>query len=88
MEFSLTGQLYQTETEVETGSDAEDDVSRQEGGERRRKVLGFIIPGLLFHFFWWAYMIRNNTWSVFNDKYFMSIVMIFGSAIAGKQSNT
>lgn len=49
----------------------------------RRKALAFMIPAIIFHFGWWAVMIKNDYWHLFPDKYVMSITMIFGSMIAG-----
>ena len=48
-----------------------------------RRILGFCVPAILFHLFWWAYFIKYNTWYLFPDKYEMTITMIFGSLIAG-----
>ena len=49
-----------------------------------RRVLGLVLPGVVFHFFWWAYMIKHDLFHVYVDKYFMALTMIFGSLIAGE----
>ena len=49
----------------------------------QRKVLAFVLPALVFHFAWWAIIIKNDYWYLFPERYEMSITMIFGSLIAG-----
>ncbi|XP_057309888.1 uncharacterized protein LOC130647906 [Hydractinia symbiolongicarpus] len=51
-----------------------------------RRVIGMVIPALVFHLLWWAYFIKFNTWYLFKEHYEISIMMIFGSMIAGMTS--
>lgn len=48
-----------------------------------RRIVGMVIPALVFHQLWWAYFIKFNTWYLFEEHYVISIMMIFGSMIAG-----
>lgn len=51
-----------------------------------RRLLGFLLPALFFHAFWWAFMIYHNTWHLFRDKYQLTITMVFASLLAGMTS--
>ena len=50
---------------------------------RYRLPISMVLPGVLAHFVWWCVMIKYDLWCLFVDKYSMSIVMVFGSLIAG-----
>ena len=64
--------------------------------KKRRKVIGTIIPIVFVQVAWWAYMLGNTNLlgTIFLEKvgdyglprYIMSIVMVFGSMIAGATS--
>lgn len=54
-----------------------------------RRLKGVLMPALFFHAIWWSYMIKHDLFrneNLFEDKYYMSITMIFGSMIAGATS--
>ncbi|XP_013410247.1 uncharacterized protein LOC106173617 [Lingula anatina] len=51
-----------------------------------RRIIGILIPSSLFLFIWLTIMAKRNLWHLFNEKYFMSITMVFGSLIAGMTS--
>ncbi|XP_057309740.1 uncharacterized protein LOC130647788 [Hydractinia symbiolongicarpus] len=51
-----------------------------------RRIIGMVIPAFVFHLLWWAYFIKFNTWYLFEEHYGISIMMIFGSMIAGMTS--
>ncbi|ELT97033.1 hypothetical protein CAPTEDRAFT_215676 [Capitella teleta] len=53
---------------------------------RNRRLTAFVLPALLFHICWWAVMIKRDLWFYFEDNFFISITMIFGSMIAGMTS--
>merc|ERR1719183_1940160 len=41
------------------------------------------MPAIFFHVCWWSYMIKHDLFHLFEEKYYMTITMIFGSMIAG-----
>jgi hypothetical protein len=51
-----------------------------------RKQVGMAIPFFIIHIFWWTYMISTQSFYLFETRYFISIVMIFGSMVAGATS--
>ena len=51
---------------------------------KHRRLLGLVIPAVFFHFCWWGIAIKHDLWHIFQDKYYMSITMVFGSMIAGE----
>jgi uncharacterized membrane protein YfcA len=51
-----------------------------------RPLKGVLIPASFLHLVWWAYMIKFDLFYVFEEKYYLSYVMIFGSLIAGATS--
>ena len=82
----IAGQLQANQVESleeKTHSDVTSD-SVKKTTSRQRKILAFIVPGLVCHFGWWALMIKMNLWHFFVDKYYMTLTMIIGSMIAGK----
>ncbi|CAH3153650.1 unnamed protein product [Pocillopora meandrina] len=53
---------------------------------KHRRLVGVAIPFIFFQVIWWSCAIKYNFWSLFPDRYFMSITMVFGSMIAGMTS--
>lgn len=51
-----------------------------------RRLKGVLMPAFFFHLIWWSYMIKHDLFHLFEDKYYMTITMIFGSMIAGATS--
>lgn len=51
-----------------------------------RRLKGVLAPAIFFHLIWWSYMIEHNKFHLFEEKYYMTITMIFGSMIAGATS--
>jgi len=51
-----------------------------------RRLKGVLMPAIFFHVCWWSYMIKHELFHLFEDKYYMTITMIFGSMIAGATS--
>jgi len=51
-----------------------------------RRLKGVLMPAIFFHLIWWSYMIKHDHFHLFEDKYYMTITMIFGSMIAGATS--
>jgi len=51
-----------------------------------RRAKGILAPAIFFHLLWWSYMIKHNHFSLFEDKWYMTVTMIFGSMIAGATS--
>ena len=52
---------------------------------KHRRLVGVAIPFTFFQVIWWSCAVKYNFWSLFPDRFFMSITMIFGSMIAGKK---
>jgi len=60
---------------------------------RHRKIIGMLLPALVFHIFWWTYAAQNDTFKLFtedggmgNPRWYVSLTMAFGSMIAGATS--
>ena len=53
---------------------------------QHRRLLGVAIPFVFYQVLWWSCAIKYNFFSLFADRYFISITMIFGSMIAGKEN--
>ncbi|KAJ7353839.1 hypothetical protein OS493_032114 [Desmophyllum pertusum] len=53
---------------------------------KHRRLVGVAIPFIFFQVIWWSCAIKYNFWSLFPDRFFISITMIFGSMIAGMTS--
>eukprot|EP00240_Pyramimonas_obovata_P004990 CAMPEP_0118931978 /NCGR_PEP_ID=MMETSP1169-20130426/8874_1 /TAXON_ID=36882 /ORGANISM="Pyramimonas obovata, Strain CCMP722" /LENGTH=404 /DNA_ID=CAMNT_0006874561 /DNA_START=81 /DNA_END=1295 /DNA_ORIENTATION=+ len=51
-----------------------------------RRLKGVVMPAIFFHLCWWSYMIKHDLFHLFEDKYYMTITMVFGSMIAGATS--
>jgi len=52
---------------------------------KHRRLVGVAIPFFFFQVIWWSSAINYDFWSLFPERYFISITMIFGSMIAGKK---
>ncbi len=50
-----------------------------------RRHFGVLIPFLFFQFCWWCLAVKNDFFSLFPDRYILSITMIFGATVAGKK---
>ena len=70
----------------------EEDVQAMTKGQRflhnHRRAIGFIIPVCIWQFFWWAMFFDRGFWQeqYFPTKYPLSVTMIAGGTIAGKQT--
>ncbi|KAJ7335984.1 hypothetical protein OS493_013350 [Desmophyllum pertusum] len=53
---------------------------------KHRRVLGVAIPCISLQLIWLSCAIKYDFWSLFPDRYYISITMIFGSIIAGMTS--
>jgi hypothetical protein len=51
-----------------------------------RKTLPVLLPNLVVQTVWIVVMSQHNLWEKFRDNYFISIMMIFGSFVAGATS--
>ena len=51
---------------------------------KHRRLVGVAIPFIFYQVLWWSCAIEYSFWNLFPDRYFISITMIFGSMIAGK----
>lgn len=61
-------------------------LSRERFLEKYRRLIAVLIPFLIVQFAWWAYAIRHSVWSKFEERYAMTVTMIFGSIVAGMTS--
>ena len=53
-----------------------------------RRIIGVFIPFAFFQFCWWCLAVKHDFFSLFPDRYVLSITMIFGATIAGKFDGT
>lgn len=53
---------------------------------KHRRLVGVAIPFIFYQVIWWSSAINYDFWSLFPERYFISITMIFGSMIAGMTS--
>ena len=53
-------------------------------GPKARKLVGFLLPALIFQFGYWSLVLYRDLTYVFIEKYPMSITMIVGSLMAGE----
>ena len=53
---------------------------------QHRRLLGVAIPFVFYQVLWWSCAIKYDFFSLFGERYFISITMIFGSMIAGKDN--
>lgn len=51
---------------------------------KHRRLVAIAIPITFCHFLWWGIAINYNLFYLFKTKYYLSLVMIIGSIIAGK----
>ena len=51
---------------------------------KHRRLVGVAIPFVFYQVLWWSCAINYNFWQHFPDRYWISITMIFGSMIAGR----
>ncbi|XP_023326494.1 uncharacterized protein LOC111699913 [Eurytemora carolleeae] len=51
-----------------------------------RRFVGLLIPALIVQSLWWMQAIRHDYFSLFPERYLMSITMIFGATVAGMTS--
>ena len=51
-----------------------------------RKMLPVLLPNLVVQTVWIVVMSQHNLWEKFRDNYFISIMMVFGSFVAGATS--
>jgi hypothetical protein len=48
--------------------------------------IGILIPLAFFEICWWDLAVRWDYFSLFHDRYLLSITMVFGATVAGKLS--
>ncbi|CBJ29008.1 conserved unknown protein [Ectocarpus siliculosus] len=60
---------------------------------RHRRLVGFVVPGLIAHIIWWSYAATHpSTFDLFTDvtadtpNWYMCVTMAFGSMVAGATS--
>lgn len=53
---------------------------------KHRRIVGIMIPMVTVQLFWWLQAGRYDYFSLFPDRYLMTITMIFGATVAGMTS--
>jgi uncharacterized membrane protein YwzB len=51
---------------------------------KHRRQIGILIPLVFFELCWWSLAIKHDLFSLFPERYILSITMIFGATVAGK----
>lgn len=51
-----------------------------------RRLIGVLIPFIIYNLVWWSLAIKHNYFAYFPDRYYLSITMIFGAMIGGATS--
>ena len=82
----LTGQLLEKDTSFEDDETSSKDTWYLRFIKNNRRLVAMAIPAIFFHLIWWGLAIRYNFWHHFEDKYYMTITMAFGSIIAGENA--
>ncbi len=50
---------------------------------KHRRLIGILIPLLFYQSGWWCLAIKHDYFSLFPDRYILTITMIFGAMVAG-----
>lgn len=53
---------------------------------KHRRLVGVLIPFTIYNVIWWALAIRHDYFELFQERYLLSITMIFGALIGGATS--
>jgi len=53
---------------------------------KHRRLIGILIPLVFFEVCWWLLAVRWDFFSLFPERYILSITMIFGATVAGMTS--
>ena len=48
-----------------------------------RRLIGILIPFCFFQICWWCLAFKNDLFSLFPERYILSITMILGATVAG-----
>ena len=48
-----------------------------------RRLIGILIPFCLFQICWWCLAFKHDLFSLFPDRYILSLTMILGATVAG-----
>ena len=51
-----------------------------------RRFIGVLIPFFFFQFCWWCLAFKHDLFSLFPERYVLSITMILGATVAGMTS--
>lgn len=52
--------------------------------DNSKRLIGLMVPVCITLILWFALVIRNNYWHHFNESWYMTVTMVFGSLIAGQ----
>ena len=53
---------------------------------KHRKLIGFLIPFCFFQLCWWCLAFKHDFFSLFPDRYILSLTMVLGATVAGMTS--
>ena len=53
---------------------------------KHRKLIGFLIPFSFFQLCWWCLAFKYDFFSLFADRYLLSLTMVLGATVAGMTS--
>ena len=49
-----------------------------------RRLIGILIPFVFFQVCWWCLAIKHDFFSLFPERYILSLTMVLGATVAGK----
>ena len=52
-----------------------------------RRLIGILIPFVFFQVCWWCLAIKHDFFSLFPERYILSLTMVLGATVAGKELN-
>lgn len=76
------GQKLRDSVQIES---TDSDLPKWKQVVRSRKFWAILMPFIFWEVIWWTLAVRYNLFQYFPDKYKMSITMMFGATVAGKQ---
>ena len=50
-----------------------------------RRLIGVLIPFIFFQVCWWCLAFKHDYFTLFPDRYILSLTMVLGATVAGKK---
>ena len=50
-----------------------------------RRLIGILIPFIFFQVCWWCLAFKHDYFTLFPDRYILSLTMVLGATVAGKK---